>query len=209
MKIIAEVKKTSPFSDWKVDDVQLEWRVKEYERLGASAISIVTAKAFQGEKQWVTEARKHTKLPILRKDFLSKPEEIEETKDLGADWVLLVSELLAAHELDALTFHAWRVGLKPVVEVNSLFGIGALPYCDTSHVLINNRNIRTGKLNTMTLFNLLPLIDDKYEITAASGLDEQPAIIKTIKKIGEIDNILVGTAFMRSTNLEETFKQHG
>ena len=208
MKIIAEVKKTSPFSTWTVEDVRLEWRVKEYERLGAAAISIVTAKAFQGEKQWITEARKHTKLPILRKDFLSTPDEIKETRDLGADWVLLVAELLAAHELDILTFEAWKCGLKPVVEVNSLFGIGALPYCDTAHVLINNRNIRTGKLNTMTVFNLLPLINDNYVITAASGLDEQPAVLKTIRKLSAIDYILVGKAFMQSTNLEETFKQH-
>ncbi len=208
MKLIAEIKKASPHDGVLCPNIMLEYRVKDYERLGASAISIVTAQDFQGEKQWITEARKHTKLPILRKDFIVSVDELKETADLGADWVLLIAEMLTAKELDNLTFHASRLGLRPIVEVQSIYGTSLLDHCDTNDVLINNRNLRTGRINMMTAFDLLPMISDKYVITVASGFDTKPILLKVLRKSEEFDYFLVGKMLMQSTNLEETFKEH-
>lgn len=189
-----------------MDDIQLEWRVKEYERLGAAMISIVTAKAFDGEKQWVAEARKHTNLPILMKDFITTEDHIKEAADLGADYLLLIAELLSIKELDDLTFYAWKHGLKPVVEVQSIYGAQSLFYCDANYVILNNRDIRTGRVNIMNAINLLTLVSDSKVVIAASGFDEQPKIIDVMRKLKEFDYILVGTGLMKSENLEETFK---
>lgn len=206
MKVIAEVKKSSPFIGKIVDDIRLDWRVREYERLGAAMISIVTAKEFDGDKQWVAEARKITKLPILMKDFIAHEDHIKEAVDLGADYILLIAELLTAKELDELTFYAWKHRITPIVEIQSLYGVRILPYADTGYVLLNNRNLRTGQVNVLTALNLLPMVPSSKVIIAASGFDQQPKIIHVMRKLQEIDYILVGTGLMKSENLEETFK---
>ncbi len=205
MKIIAEIKKASPFAGRFVENVDLENRIKEYDRLGAAAISIVTAPSFEGEKDWISTARKLTKLPILRKDFISTLKDLEETKELGADWVLLIVDYLQPEEVDYLTFHAWRLGLKPIIEVQSLVGLKKLKHADAGHIVINNRNLRTGEVNTMLMYNLLPMIGEQYVTIAASGLDQDT--IGEIRRLRAFDYVLVGSLLMKSTNLEQTFKE--
>lgn len=180
---------------------------KEYTRLGADMISVVTAPSFGGDKEWIKDIRKVTNLPILRKDFLYTADELKETKDLGADQVLLIAQLFTFDELDTLCFHANRIGLKPVIEVQQVTDLMISTKVDAHRILINNRNLRTGKINMLNAFNMIHLVSNQYELTTASGYDIESNMITKVTELGFYDNILIGKLLMTSTDLEETFKQ--
>lgn len=207
LRLIAEIKKASPDGVVFQETLDVAQQAEAYTKLGASAISVVTAPGFQGDKNWIKQIRDKTHLPILRKDFLSSADDMKETRDLGADWVLLISDILTHAELDLLTFHANRVGLKPVVEVHSLYGLNNALLVDTNRILINNRNIRTNQLKILHTMNMISMIPDRYEITTASGYDTQPKLIEVTAKLQEIDYILIGKMLMTSNDLTATFKQ--
>ena len=69
--IIAEFKRRSPSKGWIKKDAKVEEIIPDYERNGATALSILTdAEFFGGSLRDIREARALTDLPILRKDFI-------------------------------------------------------------------------------------------------------------------------------------------
>lgn len=205
MKLIAEIKKFSPYTQVEFD-IDPEQLAKSYTELGASAISIVTAKSFKGDKEWIKAVRAVTTLPIFCKDFLLKIEDVEKVKEAGADWLLFVSEMYTLDELDFLTFHANRIGIKPVVEAHSRAGLYKALSVDTNRVMINNRDLKTGKINMMNAFNFAPLLSDQRVLYTASGYDMSLSTIPQLKQLDKYEYILIGSCFLQSINLPETFK---
>ena len=69
--IIAEIKKASPSAGIISHNFNPVSKAKEYENIGASALSILTEESyFKGSSKYLEEVKRHTKLPILRKDFM-------------------------------------------------------------------------------------------------------------------------------------------
>lgn len=206
-KIIAEIKKGSPKAGIINQNIDAAFYTKEYERLGAKVISVVTSDKYFGEDKWVTTVRENTKLPILRKDFIHTMDDLKKTKDLGADWVLIIAELLTYKELDSLIFDAEQLGLKPIVEVHSTYGVSNFARSNSSRtVLINNRNLRTGELDFQASRVIVPTVPIDFEIIVASGIDVNLDFMNEIRAFNCVDYVLIGTLFMKSNNLEETFK---
>ena len=84
--IIAEIKKASPSAGIIAEDFDPIKKAKEYEELGAVALSILTEEDyFLGSPKYLKEVRKITQLPILRKDFMIDEYQIYEAKLMGAD----------------------------------------------------------------------------------------------------------------------------
>lgn len=206
MKLIAEIERVSPYYGILKNEVNIPELVQEFEKNGADTISLVTVPAFGGDKQWVKQAREVTKLPIMVRDFLRTIEEVKEYKDLGADMITFCSELFLPEELDNLVYYAGYIGIKPVVEVNSIYGIKSALKTDTNAIIINNRNIRSGELAMMTTFSAIPLIPDKYEIMTMGGYDDNFNYLEVLESMGEVDHILLGKVLMQSLNLAGTFK---
>ncbi|MFP3490493.1 indole-3-glycerol-phosphate synthase TrpC, partial [Staphylococcus sp. SIMBA_130] len=70
---------------------------KAYEKAGADAISVLTDESFfMGSNSFLTEVKKHVSLPVLRKDFIIDKRQIEESKRIGADAILLIVRALGA-----------------------------------------------------------------------------------------------------------------
>ena len=94
VQLIAEVKKASPSRGVIRSDFNPVEIAQIYAGNGASAISVLTeARYFQGSLNHlkdIKEALKSSKLPLLRKDFLSDPYQIYESRAYGADSLLLI-----------------------------------------------------------------------------------------------------------------------
>jgi len=74
--VIAECKKASPSMGLLKEDYNPGYISKEYARLGASAISILTDKNyFQGDRSHLPLV-KECGLPVIRKDFIISPAQI-------------------------------------------------------------------------------------------------------------------------------------
>ncbi|MGB1839391.1 MAG: indole-3-glycerol phosphate synthase TrpC, partial [Gammaproteobacteria bacterium] len=98
--IIAEIKKASPSAGIIAEDFDPIKKAKEYEELGAVALSILTEEDyFLGSPKYLKEVRKITQLPILRKDFMIDEYQIYEAKLMGADCILLIASILNDEEI--------------------------------------------------------------------------------------------------------------
>src|SRR3989338_4985629 len=96
--IIAEVKFKSP-SMAAVTGKKFSDIITAYDQY-ANAISILTdEKFFGGNLSLLTESKKYTKLPILRKDFIVDSYQVYQSCFFGADAILLIVRLLSPDEL--------------------------------------------------------------------------------------------------------------
>ncbi len=180
--IIAEIKRKSPSAGILKVDLNITDLGIEYERNGAFGISCLTDQNyFGGSIQDLIELRNATQLPILRKEFIIDEIQIFESKAIGADAILLISEILTKEQALHLTIIAQSLGMEVLMEfheANQLNKINDL----VDLVGVNNRNLKlqtTSINNSLDLFNFLP--SDKPCISE-SGIKtkEELSILKSI-----------------------------
>src|SRR5690606_31491409 len=105
--VIAEIKKASPSkgvirADFDPADIAQSYMVgnsnnkaKIHGNATAACLSVLTDRQFfQGEPDFLKQARASTLLPVLRKDFMVDPYQIYESRAMGADCVLLIAACL-------------------------------------------------------------------------------------------------------------------
>ena len=119
ISLIAELKRASPSAGLIREDFDIPFLLKQYESGGARALSILTdAPYFQGALGYLSEARKITSLPALRKDFLIDEYQVAEAGAAGADAFLLITAILSRQQLsDYIQFGA-GLGLDALVEIH-------------------------------------------------------------------------------------------
>lgn len=181
--------------------------VAAYEAAGASCLSVVTGKWFGGEPELLAEVRRLTELPILRKDFITRHSQLEETVDLGGDAVLLTAQLLPADGLRRLAGQALALGLTPFIEAVSAEEIQAIGAVAAESVIaVNNKDIRTRERGASDIdrsLRLLPAIQDTGCTlpVSASGIDS-PEIARWLLSLG-YRGLLVGTALLDQSDLSK------
>ncbi len=89
--VITEIKASSPSAGVIRKNVKAGIIARAMARGGATAISVLTEPIhFHGSLEALTEARKAVKLPILMKDIILSPIQIEAASKIGANAVLLI-----------------------------------------------------------------------------------------------------------------------
>jgi len=142
--LIAEHKRRSPSAGAIRDGVALEHVVRAYERGGAQALSILTeGPSFGGSLDDLWAARAASTLPILRKDFVVDPYQVDEAVVAGADAILLIVAALTDDELRLLHGHAAQRGLDALVEVHDRRELERALAIGAPFVGINNRDLTT------------------------------------------------------------------
>ena len=80
-----EVKRAIPTKGQITQNFDYKTIAKEYEDIGASAISVVTEPDFfKGDDDFLAEIAKIVKIPVLRNDFIVDEYMVYESKLLGA-----------------------------------------------------------------------------------------------------------------------------
>ncbi len=103
INIIAEIKRASPSKGVINDKINVAEFAKDYEKGGASAISVLTEEdKFQGSLEDLRTAKSSIEIPVLRKDFIFDEFQIYETAEAGADMILLIAAMLVDEGLTAL-----------------------------------------------------------------------------------------------------------
>lgn len=152
-RIISEIKMSSP----SLGEINHEYKPEEiaiaYASGGASAISVLTEKHFfAGSLSFLQQVRKKVELPLLRKDFLFHPAQVEESFVWGADGILLIASYLSGEEMDALLREVRRYSMWALVEIHDESEIDSVfrlknfsPEIDLFG--INNRNLHSLALD--------------------------------------------------------------
>ena len=98
--IIAEFKRCSPSKGWISEAARADVVPMEYQRNGASAVSILTDEAFfGGADRFVKEARESgVVLPILYKNYIVDEYQLLQARLSGASAVLLIASVLAMQD---------------------------------------------------------------------------------------------------------------
>lgn len=205
--LIAEVKKASPSKGIIRENFEPVNIAIDYENAGATAISVLTdEKFFQGKIEYLVEIKKHTKIPILRKDFIIDSFQVYQSRLMGADFILLIVSALNKHKLKELLELAYSIGLEVLVEVHDLeeFDIA----CDIGAKIIgiNNRNLKTFDVS---LSNTVEIITNKNFkdklIISESGISTNEDVLYLQKHF--VNGILVGESLMKEENIENAIKQ--
>lgn len=202
--IIAEIKRASPSKgiiNEKVDPVE---QARLYEKNGAAAISVLTDSAFfKGSFQDLEAVRKAVNIPILCKDFIIDPVQIQRAKQAGADAILLIVAALSKEELYRLYEVAKLYGLEVLVEVHDEQELQIAMDLGAKLIGINNRNLKTFQVDLKTTERLAKGAGNHHILISESGIVTSDDVNRVVKAGAK--GILVGETLMRAENLEATF----
>ena len=194
--VIAEIKRASPSKGLLRADFQPALHAQQYERAGASCLSILTDQDFfQGSDDDLQAARGACNLPVIRKDFMVDPYQIIESRVLGADCILLIVAALDDADLRRLHDTALSVGLNVLIEVHDERELERALALDNQLIGINNRNLHTFETRLNVTLDLLQHIPDDRLLITESGI-MRPKDVELMHAHG-IYGFLVGEALMR------------
>jgi indole-3-glycerol phosphate synthase len=196
--IIAEFKKQSP-SRGIINSSALPGEVcRQYFDSGAAAVSILTnGKFFGGSTADLLEARRSVGGPILRKEFIIDEYQIIESKSIGADAILLIADILSAHDLDRFFSLASSLRLEVLFEIHDISGIGKLPG-GARLVGVNSRNLGTFSIDMDILKKTIKMLPAHTLKIAESGIDSVETLFRLNSK--GFGGFLIGELFMRETD---------
>lgn len=203
--IIAEFKRKSPSKGIINDKVSPLEVVSQYEKYGASGISILTdSEFFGGNFEDILNIRKEVNIPILRKDFMVDEYQFYEAKSIGADAVLLIAACLSPNQVQEFTELAHSLNLEVLLEIHTEEELNHFNK-DIDLVGINNRNLKDFKVDLQHSVNLRNLLPKDTLSVAESGIYSVEDF-KFLKEQG-FDTFLMGEYFMKNENPGRKFEK--
>ncbi|MDR6213134.1 indole-3-glycerol phosphate synthase TrpC [Paracidovorax wautersii] len=199
--VIAEVKKASPSkgvlrSDFIPADIAQSYADGDG-KTSAACLSVLTDRQFfQGQPDYLKQARASCQLPVLRKDFMVDAYQIYESRAMGADAILLIAASLDDAQMADFEAIARSLDMAVLVEVHDGAELDRALKLKTPLVGINNRNLRTFEVSLQTTLDLRKHVPADRLLVAESGI-LKPADVKTLRDAG-VNAFLVGEAFMRA-----------
>ncbi|MDI6733341.1 MAG: indole-3-glycerol phosphate synthase TrpC [Planctomycetota bacterium] len=209
--IIAEIKRRSPMKKFPaVRDVVL--LARDYEKNGASAISVLTdEKFFGGSLIDLQRIKDKVNIPVLRKDFIIDRYQVYQARAYGADAILLICSILTQDTLRMLIETARSLRMDALVEIHNESELHPAIDSGASIIGINNRNLSTlsvpeasrwtsgrpasgGEVEMEVSRRLLPKIPTHFIKIVESGIKDRNEI-KNLRRLGA-DGFLIGDAIL-------------
>ena len=171
MSYILEVKRHSPSKGQIVSTFDFKAIAKEYEMIGADAISVVTEPDyFKGDDDFLREIKRIVKIPVLRKDFVVDEYMVYESKILGADAILLIAGVLDEITLMRCVNLAHNLGMSAIVETHSSMQVKKALRVGAKIIGVNNRDLRDFSVDLNTTLKLRDMVDDDVIFVSESGI---------------------------------------
>ena len=171
VKVIAEVKRSSPSKGALAAIADPAGLAGDYEAGGATVISVLTEqRRFGGSLADLDDVRKKVDIAVLRKDFIVTSYQLWEARAHGADLALLIVAALDQPALESLIERAVSIGLTPLVEVHDEEEVRRALDAGARLVGVNARDLKTLEVKRDTFARLAPLIPDHAVKIAESGV---------------------------------------
>jgi indole-3-glycerol phosphate synthase len=209
--VITEIKASSP----SLGTVRKNFDPKKVaiamENGGAVGISVLTEpKHFKGSLLSLKEVRMVVKLPIIMKDIIISPKQLETASSFGANAVLLIATLFErgycecdAHEMIT---RAQSKNLEVLLEVRNeeefLFAINS----SADLVGINNRDLGTLKVDLGVTKRILEKKGARGKIIVSESGVKTANDLRFLSKCGA-QAFLIGSAIMSADDIEKKVKE--
>ncbi|GIU71533.1 MAG: indole-3-glycerol-phosphate synthase [Candidatus Nitrosocaldaceae archaeon] len=204
ISIISEIKFASP-SLGKIRDYTDPVKIaKEMEEAGATALSVLTHKSFNGSLNYLLNIRIAVDLPLLMKDIIIDKRQIDAASKVGADCILLIYTIFKegyADNIEGFIDYAHERNLEVLLEVHDRDEFEEALDMNADIIGINNRDLKTMKIDISNTERLLDNIKNNKLIISESGINK-PEDIKRLYRLG-IKGFLIGTSIMKSNNIKE------
>lgn len=197
IRILSEVKRSSPSKGALADIASPADLAQAYEAGGASAISVLTERhRFGGSLADLDAVRAAVDIPVLRKDFTVDEYMIHEARAHGADLVLLIVAALEDSQLvDYLTL-THELGMNALVEAHTVEEIERAVAVGARIVGVNVRNLKTLDVDPANYATLAPNLPEDVVRIAESGV-QGPEQVAAYAQDGA-DAVLVGEALVKN-----------
>lgn len=201
-RLIAEIKGRAPSHPGFELAAPVDRMARAYLRGGAAALSLVTDRRHFGTGLEDLDAARSAGLPVIAKDFVLDPVQVDAAWVAGADAVLLIARWLDAHALASLLAHARGRGLSVLVECHDERDLDLALGAGADLVGVNNRDLAALRTDLGRGERLLPRLPGRVVRVAESGL-YTVADVERLERAGA-DAFLIGHALLRSRDPGDT-----
>ena len=203
---ICEIKKASPSKGVIVEDFPYIDIAQEYEKAGASAISVLTEpNFFKGNDRFLREISDMVNIPVLRKDFIIDEYQIYQAKLINADAILLICAILDETTLNRFLNLAKSLKLSCLVETHNENEIKKALNSGAEIIGINNRDLKTFTVDINTSLKLRRYIPKNKILISESGIKNAQDIKKL--KDNDFNGALIGESMMLSKDKKQFLSQ--
>ncbi len=209
--VITEVKAASPSRGIIKKSFDPEKVAVAMEKGGAAGISVLTEpKHFSGSLTYLTKVRKTAKLPILMKDIIINPIQLEAASKIGANAVLLIEALYEREycecSLDEMIAKAHSRNLEVLLETHNESEFQSAVNSDADLVGINNRDLRTLKVEIKITETILKRCVTRGKVVVSESGVMTPSDLLFLRGCGA-QAFLIGSAIMMADNIEKKVKE--
>lgn len=202
-KVIAEIKFRSPSAGTlRARRPGAVANIAEaYVRGGAAAISVLCdGPGFGGTPLDVARATRRVRVPVLFKEFVIDPVQLDVARAVGASLVLLLARVLSDAELARLIGETRARGMEPVVEAADEAELQRALRTDATIVGVNARDLRSFQVDSTHAARLVDEIPADRVAVFMSG-------VRTAQDFARVretraDAVLIGEGLMRQANPE-------
>jgi len=209
LRLIAEVKKASPSRGIIRPDFDPVAIARIYASNSVAAISVLTeSKYFQGSLNHLKDIRNalgDKRPPLLRKDFITDPYQVYESRAYGADSLLLIVAILSPRKLEELLELSHELGMSCLVEVHNEIELEIALRSKAKIIGINNRDLKTFTVDITTTERLRPLIPKDKIVVSESGIKNRRDTEK-LRQWG-VDAVLIGESLMSASDITARIKE--
>jgi indole-3-glycerol phosphate synthase len=199
--VIAEIKKASPSkgvlrADFIPADIAQSYADGDGVTSAACLSVLTDQQFFQGNVDYLKQARASCPLPVLRKDFMIDAWQIYESRAMGADAILLIAACLDDAQMADLEAIALGLDMAVLVEVHDRAELQRALRLRTPLIGVNNRNLRTFEVSLETTLSMRADVPSDRLLVTESGILSRADV--QVLRDAQVNAFLVGEAFMRA-----------
>jgi len=209
--IITEIKAASPSLGTIRKDFNPEEVAGAMENGGAVGISVLTEpKHFKGSLFSLTKVRKAVELPILMKDIIISPTQLETASKIGANAVLLIEALFerkyCEYDIHEMIAQAQSKNLEVLLETRNEDEFRSAINSNADLIGINNRNLGTLKVDLEVTKRILEKNGAHGKIVVSESGIKTLTDLRFLHECGA-HAFLIGSAIMMAGSIEKKVKE--